>query len=75
MTNEGCCQLWVLHLPWPRALLALSLLAGLRKPPLQGSRHWSPGIWKGSEQGRKGEAEQRVSWQKLHEGGGDAHRE
>jgi len=36
-------QLCMLHLPWPRALLALGLLAGLIKPPLQYLRHWSLG--------------------------------
>jgi len=35
--------LWVLHQPWPRVLQASSLLAGLSKPLLQNSRHWSPG--------------------------------
>jgi len=35
-------RLQVLYLPWPRVLLASSSLAGLRKPPLQDLRRWSP---------------------------------
>ena len=37
--------------PWPRAPPASSLLAGLRKPPLQGVRHWSPGRMAGQKMG------------------------
>jgi hypothetical protein len=36
------CQLWALHLPWPRELQALSQQAGLKKPPPQSSRRWVP---------------------------------
>ena len=43
-TDEGeRCRSWALHLPWPRALPASDLLAGLRKPPLQHPRRWGPG--------------------------------
>src|SRR5260221_8309930 len=38
---------WALHLSWPGAPPASSLLAGLSKPPLQGSRRWAQGIWQG----------------------------
>ena len=37
------CQVRALHLPWPRALSASDLLAGLIKPPLQHPRRWGPG--------------------------------
>ena len=41
-TNEGeWCRLCVLPLPWPTAPLASSLLAGLRKEPLQNSMRLS----------------------------------
>jgi len=36
-------------MPWPRALLALGLLAGLIKPPLQHPRRW--GLGRMAEQG------------------------
>ena len=41
--EEENCWLQALHLPWPRVSQASSLLAGLREPPLQNSRRWSPG--------------------------------
>jgi len=43
-TDEGDrCRPWALRLPWPRALLASGLLAGLIKPLLQHLRRWGPG--------------------------------
>jgi hypothetical protein len=42
---------WALHLLWPRAPLASSPLAGLRKLLLQDPRHWARGIWESMERG------------------------
>jgi hypothetical protein len=43
-TNQGARH-WTrtAHLPPPKALPALNLQAGLREPPLQSPRRWSPG--------------------------------
>ena len=50
----GGNRLWAPHLPWPRAVPASSVLAGLKKPPLQSSRHWSPGHMARQGTGAKG---------------------
>jgi len=56
-TDEGeRCRSWALHLPWPRALLVLGLLAGLRSHRCDTQDIGAQGIWQGRELARNAAA-------------------